>query len=85
MEITRTVSISSRGTGYPDGEGPNLVVYQGLTTAAGNIAGTTVVDDGLALLPNLTGLPVWVVSGAYKGQSRLIISHIGNTITVDAA
>ena len=85
MEIIKTVSISSRGTGYPDGEGPNLVVYQGLTTANGNIAGNTIVDDGLALLPNLTGLPVWVVSGAYKGQCRLIISHIGNTITVDAA
>jgi hypothetical protein len=83
MEIVRTIPVASQGTGYPDGEGPNLVVYQGLTTANGAVGGNTIVDDGLALLPNLTGLPVWLISGAFKGQSRLITSHIGNTLTVD--
>ena len=85
MELKLTKTVPSLGVGFPDGEGPSLNSYTGVTTAAGNVVGTTLVDAGLTSLPNKTGLLCWMTSGAARNQCRVIISHVGSTLTVDSA
>ncbi len=85
MELKLTKTVPSLGVGFPDGEGPSLNSYSGITTAAGNAAGTTLVDDGLTALPSKAGLLVWIISGAARNQARVIVAHAGNTLTLDAA
>ena len=86
MELVRTITVPSKGIGFPDGSNaPSLIVFEGLTTANGNIGATTLVDDRLLLMPNLSGLIVWIVSGVNMGQARAIISHVGNVLTVNSA
>jgi len=62
-----------------------LVSYEGTTTAAGNVGGTTVVCAGLAVEPSYVGFFVKVLDGGAAGQLRGILTHVGNTLTVDAA
>jgi len=60
--------------------------YWNLTTAAGNAAGTSIVDDQLANEPSYLGHPVKVMTGDAAGQVRWIWHHVAgtNTIIVDA-
>lgn len=62
-----------------------LASYENLSTAAGNVGGTTIVCAGLALEPSYVGMFVKVLDGGAAGQLRGILTHVGNTITVDAA
>ena len=61
------------------------ISYWGITSAAGNALGTTLVCADLANEPNYAGLAIKVLDGGAAGQVRPIASHIGNTITVAAA
>ena len=60
-----------------------LLVHAGTTTAAGAADGSTLVDAGLASLPDYNGLAVIITEGALTGQSRDINGvTTGGTITV---
>jgi len=83
MGVVRTITVPALGAGFPDGEGPTLIVYEGATTADGNIAGLTLIDAAMAALTNKTGLAVWIRSGANAGQVRNIVLHVGPTLTMD--
>lgn len=63
----------------------DLISYQGITTAAGNALGTTIVDALLANEPGYVGLAVKLLDGDAAGQVRPIAAHVGNTLTVPAA
>lgn len=58
------------------------ISYWGITSAAGNAFGTTLVCADLLLEPNYAGLTVKILDGPNAGQARPIDSQIGNTITV---
>jgi hypothetical protein len=85
MQTVKTINVPSLGIGFPDGEGPSMVIASGITTADGNIGGTTLVDDALASLTGKVGLMIWIITGSSKGQVRFITIHAANTLTVDAA
>ncbi len=59
--------------------------YFGITTAAGNAGGTTLVDTDLASEPSYaspTPCIVKLLSTAAAGQPQTVATHVGNTITV---
>jgi len=60
------------------------IKYEGATTAAGNVLGTTLVCDPLNLYPSLIGCTVQIMNGAARYCERIISVHPagGNTITV---
>lgn len=61
------------------------ISYYSITSANGNVLGTTVVDVGLVNEPSYVGLPIKVLNGNAAGQVRAIVTQAGNTITVDNA
>jgi len=61
-----------------------VITYMGLTDTAGNAAGLTVVDTPLAAMADYSGQLVKVLDGVAAGQVRTIVSHVANTLTVDA-
>lgn len=58
--------------------------YMGYTDTAGAASGMTVVDTPLAALPSYAGQLVKILDGGAAGQVRNIVTHIGNTLLVDA-
>lgn len=62
-----------------------IVSYWGVTSAAGNAGGTTLVCADLATQPNYDGLSIKILSGTYAGQVRTIYTHVTNTLTFGAA
>lgn len=85
MQTVKTINVPALGIGFPDGEGPSMVIYSGITTANGNAGGTTLVDDALASLSGKFGLMLWINTGPSRGQVRFITIHAANTLTVDTA
>lgn len=61
-----------------------VITYMGYTDLAGAASGLTIVDTPLAAMANYSGQLVKVLDGGAAGQVRTILSHVGNTLYVDA-
>ena len=61
------------------------ISYQGVTSAAGNALGTTLVCADLANEPSYDGLVLKILDGGSAGQARTIQAHAGGTLTVGVA
>lgn len=61
-----------------------IITYMGYTDTAGAASGMTVVDTPLAAAPSYAGQLVKVLDGGAAGQVRNIVTHVGNTLLVDA-
>lgn len=61
------------------------VSYWGISTANGNVFGTTIVCDPLVNEPSYQGLSVKVLDGAAAGQVRSIATHPAGTNTLTVA
>jgi hypothetical protein len=59
---------------------PELVAYNGITTAAGNIGGTTLVDTNIN--PVQAGKVIVILSGSRTGELDNVSTVIGGTITI---
>ncbi len=62
-----------------------VITYMGFTDTAGAASGLTVVDTPLATFPSYAGQLVKILDGGAAGQVRRIVTHVGNTLTVDYA
>lgn len=61
------------------------ISYWGLTSAIGNILGTSLVCADLVNEPNFVGLAVKILDGGAAGQVRPIAAYAAGTITVASA
>src|SRR4030042_4691430 len=59
-----------------------VISYWGITTANGNAGGTTIVCADLANEPSYAYKLVKILDGPSAGQVTLILTHVGNTLTV---
>ncbi len=74
----------NRNTDSLEAISEGIITYMGLTDTIGAASGLTIVDTPLAALPSYTGLLVKILSGGAIGQVRAIVTHVGNTLLVDA-
>lgn len=61
------------------------ISYWGMTSAAGNVLGTTLIDANLANEPSYQGLSIKLLDGGAAGQVRPVQVHAGGTLTVAPA
>ncbi len=62
----------------------SIISYEGLTSADGNVGGTTLVCAGLTNEPSYANLPVKILTGPAAGQIQRIASAVAGTVTVAA-
>ena len=74
----------NRNTDSLEAISEGIITYMGLTDTIGAASGLTIVDTPLAALPSYAGLLVKILTGGSIGQVRSIVTHVGNTLLVDA-